>query len=514
MSNPIHPEQLRKLLVNEAFSSRKTVVGIFIVVSLALLGVGLVWPKGYVASTTIVVDERNIIQPLMQGTAVATDVADRARLAREIIFGKKLMTQILYEAGWMKKGLSPEDQEDLIKKLIKKTGISNIARNVIKIEYRDDDAQRAFVTTKNYADLFIAEALSNKAAESQAAFEFIDKQVQEYHAKLVQSEEQLREFRSNNADALPGSETDIGTRLAGLQTRIETSTQELKEAEIRKQSLEKQLSGEAEVASAISREGQFRARIVDLQSQLETLRLSYHDTYPDIVRLRLQIADLNEAIAAEKKRRETAKASGRVVIDDSVINNPMYQQLKRDLSQTQVTIDTLKARIAEAKRQMGSALERGRRVHGGEATLAELTRDYQVNRDIYQDLLRRRENARVSMNIDREKQGLSFRIQEPASLPLEPSGLRFPHFVIGALLLGVLVPFGAVYGKTQLDPRIRIGTAVADKNKVPLLAVVPHLWLPREEQTVRHELSRLSLMIFGTFTVMGLIIMLRLARVI
>jgi len=510
----LHPEHLRRLLISEAFHSRRTVVGLFVFVVLALLAVGLVWPKGYVASTTIVVDERNIIQPLMQGAAVATEVADRARLAREIIFGRKLMSRILADTGWKPEDLSPEDQEKVIKQLIKQTSISNLARNVIKIEYRDDDPERAFLTAKRYADLFIEEALGNKAAESQAAFEFIDKQVQEYHAKLVQSEEQLREFRSANVDALPGSEMDISTRLAALQTRIETTTQELKEAEIRKHSLEKQLSGEAEVATAISREGQYRARIAELQSQMDTLRLSYHDTYPDIVRLRHQIEDLNEAIAAEKQRREAAKASGRVLIDDSVINNPMYQQLKRELSQTQVNIDTLQARIAEARRQMASALERGKRVHGGEATLAELTRDYQVNRDIYQDLLRRRENARVSMNIDKEKQGLSFRIQEPATLPLDPSGLRFAHFVIGALLFGVLIPFGVIYARLQLDPRIRVGTALADRNKVPLLAVVPHLWSPRELQLVRREVVNLNLIVTGTLGMMVLIITLRLARVI
>ena len=60
----IHPEHLRKLLIGEIFNSRRVVVGIFIFVMLALLLTGLAWPKGYVASTTILVDEKNIIQPV------------------------------------------------------------------------------------------------------------------------------------------------------------------------------------------------------------------------------------------------------------------------------------------------------------------------------------------------------------------------------------------------------------------------------------------------------------------
>ena len=510
----VHPDHLRKLLVGELFASRRAVVGVFAFVALTLVVTGLVWPKGYVASTTILVDEKNIIQPLMQGAAVSTEVTDRSRLARETIFGRKVMTQLLTDTGEMNEGFSPEAQDILFKRLKKQTTISTVTKNVIKIEYRDDDPERAFRTTKRYAELFIDEALGTKAAESQGAFDFIDKQVQEYHVKLVQAEEQLKEFRLANADALPGSDTDVGTRLSAQQARIEQSTQDLKEAEVKKHSLEKQLSGEAEVATVLSREGQYRTRIAELQSQMETLRLSYHDTYPDIVRIRHQIVDLTEAIAADRKQREAAKTSGHVVIDDSVINNPMYQQLKRDLSQTQISIDTLNARITEAKRQMHGALERGKRVHGGEATLAELTRDYQVNRDIYQDLLRRRENARVSMNMDKERQGLTFRIQEPATLPLDPSGLLFRHFLIAALLLGVLVPVGLVFVKLQIDPRIRIGNTFAERNKLPLLASIPHLWLPGDVQAVRQEIQWLNLIVIGTLAVMALLVALRLVRAI
>jgi polysaccharide chain length determinant protein (PEP-CTERM system associated) len=513
----LHPEQLRKLLVAEAFAARRTIVIIFVVVTSALVVWGLVFPKGYSASTAILVDEKNIIQPLMQGAAVTTEVADRARLAREVIFGRKVMQQILSETGHMKNDTSPEDQEYLIKKIIKQTTITSVGRNLIKIEYKDSDPRRAYLTTKLYADLFIAEALGTKAAESQAAFEFIDKQAQDYHEKLAHAEEALKQFRIENIDALPGSDSGIGSRLSTLQTRIEQATQELRETEIKKMSLEKQLSGEAEVVSAVTREGQYRARIAELQAQMETLRLNYHDSYPDIVRIRHQISDLNEAILAEQRarveRRNHPKSPG-AVVDEGVINSPMYQQLKRDLSQTQVQIDTLNARIAEARRQMHSDLERGKRVHGGEAMLAELTRDYQVNRDIYQDLLKRRENARVSMNLDKEKQGLSFRIQEPATMPLEPSGLRFGHFVLIGLLLGAALPFLLLFLRLQIDHRLRIGAWVAERHKLPLLTVVPHYWTPTETHAVSEEVKRLSVVVMGTLLLVVLTVLLRMTRVI
>lgn len=508
------PEQLVRVLVNEAFHHRKAAVSAFIAINLALLVVGLLWPKGFTASTTIVVEDKKVIQPLMQGAAVATEVSDRARLAREVIYGRKIMNQILEDSGWMRGNPSLAEQDEIIKKLTKRTTITSVGKDIIRIEYRDDDPERAFKTAQKYADLFISESLGAKAAESQAAFDFIDKQTEEYHDKLIKAEEQLKDFRSANLDASPGGDADISTRLNQLRTRIEQATQDLKEAEVKKNSLEKQLSGEAEVATVLSREGQFRSRIAELQSRLETLRMSYHETYPDIVQIKHQIEDLNQAIVEERARREVAKANGKVVIDEGVINNPLYQQLKQELSQTRTNAEMLSARINEAKRELAQELERGKRVHGGEATLAELTRDYQVNRDIYQDLLRRRENARVSMNLDKEKQGLTIKIQEPATLPRQPSGLRFLHFVIGGLVLGILLPMGALYAMLHLDPRIRLGTVISDKHKLPLLTVVPHLRSPGETLAVRREVAWLSLAINGTLLVVAVTVALRVAKVI
>jgi polysaccharide chain length determinant protein (PEP-CTERM system associated) len=508
------PEQQLKILVNETFHYRKAAVAVFILVNLVLLPVGLLWPKAYTASTTILVEDKRVIQPLMQGAAVATDASDRARLAREVIYGRKLMNQIMEEGGWLKSNPSLTEQDRIIDKLLKRTAITNIGRDIIKIEYKDDDADRTYKMTQKIAELFISESLGAKAAESQSAYDFINKQTEEYHDKLVKAEEQLKEFRSANLDARPGSDADVSTRLNLLQQRIEQATQDVKEADVRRVSLEKQLSGEAEVANTLSREGQFRSRIAELQSRLETLRLSYHDSYPDIVQLKHQIEDLNQAISEDQQQRAEAKASGRVIVNDSVINNPMYQQLKHDLSQTMVAIAMLNARIAEAKRELAEELVRGKRVHGGEAALAELTRDYTVNRDIYQDLLRRRENARVSMNLDKDKQGLTIKIQEPAVFPREPNGLRFIHFVIGGLVLGMALPLGLLLAKLHLDPRIRFGAMITDKRKVPLLAVVPHMWSPTETQVVRREVEWLTLAMSGALLVVAGIAVLRFTKVI
>ncbi len=502
----LNAEQYVRLLINEGFQHRKAVVVLFSVISIFFVALGMLWPKQYTSSTTILVEDKKIIQPLMQGAAVTTDVADRARVFKDVIFGRKNMSQILEATGWLQNNPTPADQEKIIENLIRRTKITNIGRDLIKIEYKDSNPERALKTTKKYADLFITESLAAKAAESKAAFDFIDQQTEEYHQKLVKAEDQLKDFRSANLETRPGSDADIGSRLSNLQLKIEQTTQDLNELLIKKKSIESQLSGEAEVATVLSREGQYRARIGELQSQLDTLRLSYQDSYPDIIHIKHQIQDLNEAIAEDRQRREAAKAAGKITIDDTVINNPMYQQLKRELSQTKINIDTTTARLAEAKRELQMEIDLGKRVHGGEATLAELTRDYQVNRDIYQDLLRRRETARVSMNLDQERQGLNIKVQEPAVLPIQPSGFRFVHFILVGFFLGLGVPIGLLYAKIELDPRIIISSAITDKCKLPLLAEVPHLWSADEARTVERSLAWQYLAVVGTIVSIAVLI--------
>ncbi len=483
-------EDWLRILFSEVLRTPRFVVASFVAILALFTLAGLLWRPQFSAHSIILVDEKNIIQPLMEGTAVATPAIDRARLAREVIHGRRFMQQLLQETGMIAEDVSAEELEKHMKKVTDRIAITNVGRNLIRLEYRDGNPERAYQVAKRMTELFIAKSLEAKEAESRAAFEFIDKQVREYHGKLVQAEERLKEFRSAHLDARPGSEADISARLGELQARIERTTQELKEAQVKKQSLERQLSGEIEVVSVLTRESQYRARIGELQQRLETLRLSYHDSYPDIVQIRHQINDLEEAIRAERERREAAKASGQVTIDESVVNNPMYQQLRHELSATEIQIATLNARLAEARRQLQSELERGRRVHTGEATLAELTRDYQVNRDIYQDLLRRRENARVSMNLDRERQGLIFRLQEPPVLPLEPRGMRMAYFLALGLILGAGFPVSVIALRLHFDLTLRTTQALARQYPQLYVAAVPHYWTSEGWHATRHELGR------------------------
>jgi len=65
-------QQQLPILANEAHRRRVAMVVVFAAIALVALALGALWPKTYTSSTTILIQEDNIIQPLMEGRAVAT----------------------------------------------------------------------------------------------------------------------------------------------------------------------------------------------------------------------------------------------------------------------------------------------------------------------------------------------------------------------------------------------------------------------------------------------------------
>jgi len=502
-------EVLLKALIGEVYNRRNTVFIMFAVISLSLLFVGTIWPKKYTAFAIIHADETNILQPLMRGTAEATPLNDLADNAREIIFGEKIMGAILKDAGWLDTKPSDIEQARIKAEIKRRVNITNMGKNLLKIEYRDSQPMRAYITVKRMAELFIDEGEKSKIQESKAAYNFIEKQVNEYLQKLTKVDDELRKFKSDNPETRPGLEQSVSDRIGRLETDIEQTRLQLREAQIRHESIQKQLSGEAAITISQSKEGQYRSKIADLQSELETLRLDYRETYPDIVRIKHQIADLKTAMHQEIERREVAKQkakiSGRPYIDENIVLNPLYQQLRSNASTTETQIATLKARISELNKMLQNEYEKARQIHGGEAMLTKLTRDYQVNQEIYQDLLRRKERARVSKSLDQENQGLTFKVQEPAKIPLIPTGLRFIHFAAAGMLLGLLVPIGLIYTMLQVDPRVRFSSIISNDLDLLVLAEINHISSNSELHKAKINVLLISMGFMIVFVIYGYI---------
>ncbi|MCA0394253.1 MAG: hypothetical protein LCH70_09095 [Proteobacteria bacterium] len=484
----ISPIDYAKLLIKEGRRRIVTLAAIFAAISILALLVGLfVLARNYTASVTILAQDSDIIQPLLEGRAVSTGVADRAGMARQIIYGRKVLSEIVGVGGWDRDGsMSPVAKDRLMEDIRYRAVVTSPRPDLVTITYRDTDPERTYRVTDAFGAQFISEALAAKERESREAYEFIDKQVQAYHRKLTDAENNLQEYRSRNADAQPGSATDVSSRIAALRTQVEQTRMSLLEQESRENSIASQLSGESAVTSVQTRETLYRTQLIELQAELDRLMLTYTERHPDVMRVRHQMEDIQRLIEQERNRPATARSG--TGSEDSQLN-PLYQELRSQLSQSRREVAATRSRMGVAESLLNTELDRSRRIAASESVLAELTRDYEVNREIYQDLLRRRENARVSMGLDQENRGLTLRVQDPAIMPLRPTGLRLMHIALAGLLAGIAIPLGLLWLLVRFDPRIRSPQLVETRSRYPLLASIPAYPSPRER---RRQLMRMA----------------------
>jgi len=500
-------DMIFKRILRESWDRRRLVVFLFIFTALLFLLLAWLWPRVYTSSSTVLIDEQNILRPLMEGTAVTTAVSDRSKRARQVVFSRASMARILDSEDWFG-GVKPTpvERERKIEKIKRKTSFTNAGKNLLRISYKDESPERALHVAQLMTDIFIDTSLKNKQTESGDAYNFIDKQVKDYHQKLKNAESVLKDFHSLNMDSRPGSQAEVNVKITNLRSRGENYRLDILAEESRVKSITTELSSGASKTASNARIKQLQDRIVILKNKLDELKLNYLDTYPDIIQLNEQISDLNNQIRKEKN----SKVKKIDLNSSDISNDPIFTELRSQLSAARTRILSLKSQEKATTILLEKEQKRMERINAVDAELSELTRDYKVNQDIYQRLLKQREQAHISMEIDLEKQGLTIKIQERATLPISPKGLRFAHIIFAGLVLSLLIPTGIVFGLSLIDQKIRDEQTIKDKLGLPVLASVYYVITPDERKSHYYSISCIFLSVVTVWSIYGYAIWLRL----
>ena len=468
-------------VIREIRSRKWLVFCAFLLVSFTVLAAGFVWPYKYRSEVTIFVDDQNIIRPLMEGSAVTTEISEQASSARQTLSNRDLLTKIATdtdifgEEAW---NASDAAIESRIGKLRANLGVERTGGPYFAITYSSESPLTSFRVAQRLGQLFIEESTASKRIESRNAYDFIDKQVKNYEQQIAEVEKRLERFLSENKE---GTEEEASSRMSNLKNQLELAELERRELRSRVESLQGQLSNIDPMVRQGRTSDAYQKRISQLETQLDELRLRYLDTYPDIVILKEQIVELKEQ---RKKALEQGLSSGQPVPGEEIAN-PFYQELRLSLSRARADLETIDTRIQSLNRLIAEQEIRMDRIQANKTQYAEITRDMAVNKQIYNDLLRRREKARVSMHLDVEGQGLNYEIYESAQYPMQPYDMKFSTFAVAGLFLGILFPFGAIAGLLQIDPRVRAREQLEEDLGLPVLAEIPKVRTPYEKRRER-----------------------------
>ncbi|GGY80057.1 XrtA system polysaccharide chain length determinant [Marinobacter zhanjiangensis] len=464
----------------ELFRYRVVAAIIFMGVTAGVLGLGYVTPKTYTSDALLYADSSNILQPLLRGSAEITPI-DRINEAREMLQSRSYLEQVAFDAGLLNGGEDDARKNGVIGSLRNALNMQVSNRNFMELSYSSESPDRSFRVLSAALNRFIERTSSKKRAESAGAYDFIDAQVNTYKRQLEEAEERLKEFRANNQDGTQGS---VQSRIERLRSDIENLKLQIQQSEQEVELTTAQLQEERPYRSVSTGGGMSEVdrQIAQLEQRLSDLRLQYHDTHPDIVSVLGQLEELR----ARKARGDVGQRSAG---SSEVIENPVYEQLRLKLTESQTDLQVQRRRLQSLERLLSEAFERAERVAGNQAELSELTRDYDVTKGVYEDMLQRREKARLSMTLDAQGEGVSYRIQEPASYPTKWDGLQLYEVGVAGPFLGGSMVLGLLVALVMFDNRVRSSRTLLTQlpQDIPVLASVPHYSSSWKERLLRKD---------------------------
>ena len=118
-----------------------------------------------------------------------------------------------------------------------------------------------------------------------------------------------------------------------------------------------------------------------------------------------------------------------------------------------------------------------------------MNRDYQIIKKRYDDLLFRRETARLSERVEQTKV-VKFRIVESPSLPLKPVAPNRPLFATLVLISGLMAGIGVSIIRSLIYPAFYTVKQLASVVGKPVLSSIENIVLP--EQQEKNAISRLK----------------------
>lgn len=461
-------------------------------------------PPVYEVKTKIFVDTRSMLRPLMKGLAVDNNaLASSASLMKRTLLTRPNLEKVAREADLDLETKTDREFDALIDGLIANIKVSGTPReSIYSIKYTDRDPQKAKKIVDELLNAFLESALGSSRTDTVVTQKFLDEQIIEYEKRLIEAEERLRDFKQRNVGMMPSQGGNYYTRLQEAKNALSSASLALSESQKRRDELNRMLSDPSQSTSSSLGGGlrtQYSDRIDALEQTLDSLTLQYTEKHPEIKGTKATLSELKIRHEAELKKLKEEASSGSV---GATADNG-YNQIRLALGSASAEAEALQTRVARYQSKVDELERLVDTIPEVEAELVRLDRDYGLNKSQYQALLKRRESARLSQEVDQKADNVKLKVIEPPRVPLKPSGpdrITYLSFTfLGALGFGGALAFLM----SQLNPRFYSSDELKDFARIPVIGVVSLISNQRQKTERRMELAVFSTMLLGFFSLYG-----------
>ncbi len=436
-------------------------------------------PNSYRAQALLAVERPPASDLLrMGGTPGPPGIQEQLRVIRETLFARPLLQEVLKEFTLYGPATDPDWATEDMKKRIR---IQVEGTDAFYIGFEDGDRQAVAEVANRLAELFVKSTSASQEQNVEEAAGLLDQELARLRDKLADEDEEIKEYKQKVGEELP---EHLGTNLKlveALEMRLQAKRDSIGENQARRAQVLEEMKGlQKEPAQEIQRELPVEEPTAEQKAldekrlKLKELEAKYTEQYPEIPRLRKEIADLEQAVAASPRRKSrsdaTAAASRRYPGPDASMR---YLALKGELEGIDQRLRSyapeekaLQAEIASLRQRVASAPKH-------ERALAEMTREQALTRSQYQGLLEKQNEMKMAERLRQKGQSLVFKVVEPASVPSAPSSPKRERILllgfVGSLGLGVVLAFLV----EQLDTSFDSADDFKTFTNLPLLAVIP-----------------------------------------
>jgi polysaccharide chain length determinant protein (PEP-CTERM system associated) len=439
-------------------------------------------PNDYQASARVYVDTQSILKPLLAGMTSVPNVEQQVSIMSRTLLSRPNVERIMRMTDLDVKATSARKKEQLIEQLmtnIKITGTNT--HDIYTISYSNAEPKLVRDVVQSLLTIFVEGSFKGKKNDSQQAVQFIDEQIKSYEERLVAAENSVKEFKLRNSGFLPRLGADYSAQLAAAADALNTAQLELAEARQTRQAIAAQIRGDAPKGGGRLRisNPELDARIDVINKNLDTLRLQYTEQHPDILAARRLLSQLEARKVEESKHPVSDADPGRNA-------SPMLQQLRVAQTEAEAKIAAIAVRVLEYTARHQRLLEQSKAVPEVESQLAQLNRDYDINKDNYEKLISKREAAKLSGDLSSTTEMMTFKIIDPPTLPVAPSGpnrpLLYSMVMLGALICGAM----AALLMSQARPTFASPGDMRELTGLNVLGTVSMNWTDAEQRKRRH----------------------------
>lgn len=460
-------------------------------------------PNDYQASARVYVETQSILKPLMSGMTTTLDVEQQVNFMRRTLISRPNIEKVIRMVDLDLKAKSEQERDRLVDSLTSQIKMLGTERDdIYTITYNNPNPVLGKNVVQALLTIFVEGSYGNKQADSEKAVQFINEQIKVYEEKLAAGENALKDFKIRNMNLLPHGGTDYSASYAELNDKLNQAKLEMLESEQARNAIKRQIAGEdmapvgdAVHESQVSVDPELDSRISALEKQLDNLRLQYTEQYPDIVAAKNLIAQL------QARKKELSKKAR--VADPGLNYSPMLQQMNVAMSVEEARLAALRARVQEYGARMVRMREQSNYAPEIEAKLAQLNRDYAINKDNYEKLVARRSAAKLSGDLSSATDAISFRVIDPPTVPsaaIGPNRLRLYSLVlVGGLLTGL----GVALFLSQVRPTFVSHSNLRDVIGLPVLGSINMNWTDVQLVERRRRLYAFGLAVGALFVAYG-----------